>query len=434
MYTYKKILALLRNRFVKNSASIFISSLISKLLGFVSVFIIINYLSAESFGYFSIGILAANAVPQLADFGLSTTFIRFGSYLKTQSVEQKRFLLKKLFKIRILSILFFVPLGLVLSYGLEIIYNKKELALFLMLGLLISIPIVIRNYLQTIWKINESFVRLSIFQITGNACFLIATVFLYIFDRISAIWAIVAFGAAPSSVILFNLTYIRNEWSGKIDKLNLNINKNIIFFSKWLTFSTIIVFLNEQLDAIMIAYYIGVDGVGIYFAARKFIDPVLLLSVSISTVYLPQVSQFKDISEFKKNSTKIIILSSIFLLIALVSIMISESIFSIFDREYALSADVFRILAFLPFFKFCNQISGIFLIVLNNVNSITKINLIQLSSNFIFNILLIPYYGVRGAAYATLAASLVGTFCLYLTLQKTITNYKNNLIFFIKED
>jgi O-antigen/teichoic acid export membrane protein len=189
----------------------------------------------------------------------------------------------------------------------------------------------------------------------------------------------------------------------------------IFHFTKWVFMSYIATSLAGKLDIFLLSSWKGSESVGLYAAAQQLVQPMPLLIGAITTVLLPQVSRMTQRHEFasyiKKVSLGALLLCLGFLPVLLLGGFIINLIFG--DR-FSDSILAFQILfaAYLPA-VFANPISLV-VFAKNRPQLLTFVNYGQLALTLVATIIMIPIWGINGAALAFFISTSFGAACSIL--------------------
>lgn len=198
----------------------------------------------------------------------------------------------------------------------------------------------------------------------------------------------------------------------------------------------IITFANYKADLILVNYFIGPIGAGVYVVAMQFSEKLWLFSGAVSTVLLPKLSELSS-NEEEKTALTPIVCRGVLVLTGLASLLL-----------VALAEPVVRIM-FGPAFYGAVPVlyaltPGIILwaggrVLANDVASRGKpefnlyISLVVLTTNLLGNLILIPSFGLLGAAIATSLAYLVD-FILKLVVYVRFTGNDWIRVVFVQGD
>jgi O-antigen/teichoic acid export membrane protein len=175
-----------------------------------------------------------------------------------------------------------------------------------------------------------------------------------------------------------------------------------------LQISDILTFIFLKIDTLLIGAFLGTAEIALYEIARKIPEALTSLYEAFRMVFLPIVSKLIAREERKKasqtinNSTRL--LSFVTALGALIALLFGSQIISmIFSDKYLLSVPVFVLLMMVLKFSLIDYTFGYSLVALGNTKATALINVAHCSISLICSLILIPLYGIIGAASATLA-------------------------------
>ena len=169
-----------------------------------------------------------------------------------------------------------------------------------------------------------------------------------------------------------------------------------------------------KLDKIFIKFYLGSFDLGVYVAAIRLYEGWIMIPQVIALSLLPAIVKLKQSSQetYERRMSLffryILIMNVILALI--VTVFANEIILLLYGDSYIDSANVLKIVIWCSVLMGIGSISFRYLVVENLEKKILIIMALTLSSNVLFNIVLIPLYGVTGAAMALLASLFIGYF------------------------
>lgn len=178
--------------------------------------------------------------------------------------------------------------------------------------------------------------------------------------------------------------------------------------------SGLIIIIYMRIDQVMIKWLLDVESVGYYSAAVRLSEIWFFIGAVLCNALFPALVKAKMNSE-ELYKSRLQSLLSLNVLIAL-SVIIPISLFSsqiisfLFGPEFMPAASVLAIHAWSLLFIFVGQVGSRWLI---NEN-LQKLNLyrtvVGMFVNIILNFLLIPPYGIQGAAIATLFSQMAASY------------------------
>jgi len=205
--------------------------------------------------------------------------------------------------------------------------------------------------------------------------------------------------------------YKLKKYDYKKWKFNKHLSLILIRDSWPLLLTNIGIVLYMRIDQIMIGNILGVKEVGVYSVGVKLVELWYFIPNAIIASFFPgMVALYKtDIDLFYSKLQKLYnLMAFISYLIVIPSVIYAKKIiFFMYGDKYEGAETVFIILIINTFFVFLAYPRTIFL---NTVNWSKVYLLIAFSGSFIniiLNVFLIPYYGIEGAAWASLVAYII---------------------------
>ena len=174
--------------------------------------------------------------------------------------------------------------------------------------------------------------------------------------------------------------------------------------------SAVAYFIMQSVDIIILTAYEGYDKVAYYSIAVKLATVTALALMSVNIVVAPKIAEIYNnndhskLNKLIKDSSRIIFSISIPILAIL--FVFSELMLSFFGENYVLAKDALSILLAAQFFSSICGPGAIYLNMTGKQQKLNKILIAGLFINVILNFLLIPSYGIEGAAIATLISML----------------------------
>ena len=205
-------------------------------------------------------------------------------------------------------------------------------------------------------------------------------------------------------------------------KFEWQIAKQQIKTSLPLIFSLLVIGINLKIDQVLINIFLDHKAVGEYAAAAKISEAWYFLPSALLSSYFPEI--IKQIKQQDLVKQKIINLCAIlfYLAFAVAIIMMLTADFLvvfIFGKAYIAGASVLKIHIWAGVFIF----TGIPITKLLIANQLEIYHVYGKSFaallNVVLNILLIPKYGIQGAAWSTLISYAIGSFFSYALFSKS---------------
>jgi O-antigen/teichoic acid export membrane protein len=200
------------------------------------------------------------------------------------------------------------------------------------------------------------------------------------------------------------------EWSVRFGTLRSLIREWRIFAAEtWLAT------LYLSLDVILLSFFWGEAAVGLYDAAWKLIRLGQVVANAFTTAVFPLISRlYHDSREtFQQVSEQSIkyILAIVLPAVLCISILSERVVLLLFDRQYAESAPVLQVLAWLLIPQFLNPFLSRVLYARGQQRRSLIVSAVGLASFLAVGLYLIPKFGVIGTAWSAVLSSYAALAC-----------------------
>ncbi len=182
----------------------------------------------------------------------------------------------------------------------------------------------------------------------------------------------------------------------------------------WVTYISFLVY--TQVDRLMIKWYMGESEVGIYTIGVQLSTILAILLGPIQNSLFPKMMElyredYKKYYQFYLFSNTLV--TQFYLIITLISIVVVKLAFGyVYAQEYSPAIGVYTILAVSVFIKANGSLQTGHMTLKNITKKSFYKTLISLVINIVLNALLIPKYGIDGAAIATLITQFTALFLI----------------------
>lgn len=222
-----------------------------------------------------------------------------------------------------------------------------------------------------------------------------------------------------STVVLYFILKNRKEDQDDYQEDSLN---GIIKYSLPIVFSTVSIYLLSSIDVFLIKYFEGNNYVAFYSVAVKVISTIsvainsISLSIATETAYNYANSNFENLRKIMKKSGQIIFYFSF--LSSVVLFFFREPILCVFGKQYLASVNVYTILLVGNFIMSISGNTYIYLLMTNKGMLMVKLLLLSVVINLSLNLILIPRFGIEGAAVASIVSIIFWNFLGALYIYK----------------
>lgn len=354
----------------------------------------------------------------IGKMGLDTAIVKFiAETISGKKLEQ----LKSVYRTGSLIVLsgsvIIATVFVVLSIQLSIaFFDSAEKAYLIRLMGLTIIPFAQMSYNSESLRGMKKISLFSFFQ--NSSVYFSMLVLLLIFFLIFRTPQVIIPSLSIGIFILFILSFITVR--KQIGKLTATIQKQkeknfslrfILQISLPMLLSNSLFLIMNWTDTLMLSYFEEEAAVGIYNTALKIAALNSIALVAINSIAAPKFAELysqRESARFKKVVKQTTLLSfSISFPIFIIILLLPEFLLSIFGEEFIPGTTALLILLAGQAF---NAFAGSTMNVLNMTHKEKvgrNILLIGVCVNFILNIILIPRYGINGAAIATASSSIL---------------------------
>lgn len=404
-HTFKKNVILIK------SLSSIIIKVLSAALSMILLILLAKVMNEKEFGLYTTAIAFITILSMPISMGLSTLIVRNTAYY----YEKNEFSSIKALWIWCFSIIF-VPASilLLLAFGILIIVDFQLMSSNFHYLLIACLFLAL---FMGLTDISASGIKGLGYVILGQVPSLILRPLLLVFllfafyisaITISAREAILFHVLASLSALIFVSFFIVN----KVDERVIKVKEKKFQSSLWrksvlpLTMASGLQLLNSQLDVLMVSYFTNLENVAYYKAASS----ISMLVVFGLHAMQPIISQRIAVLFAKNEVNKILSLNlsgvaiSSLVSVPLIAIILFEGdmiLFHLFGEGYQKS---YMTLSILSIGQLVNSIFGfgVSILIMINKESKTLISLIFATIlNVLGNIILIPNFGIEGAAIST---------------------------------
>jgi O-antigen/teichoic acid export membrane protein len=400
----------------------FTGTFIGTALGYFSRMIIARFLGASDYGLISLGFAAMSITATLSLVGFNEGIQRFVSFYKGKNDEGKIkgtifCALKICFSLSlILTLLIFFYADWI---SVNVFHEAKLTSVLRIFA--IGVPFWV---LATIFnsgtigfqEIKYKVYTMFIFKDTFKLIAIVTLIALGYEVLGAAVGWVLAIIGMPFLAFYFLEKKVFSVFNTKVKAVS--VDKELFFFSFPLIFAGIAGLITSWTDTLMLGYFCTSSEVGIYNVAMPTANLLGIVLSAFGIIFMPVVTELyarnkeEDLRNAYSSVTKWIftIVLPGFLLMSLFSVSIIKIMFGL---EYVDGATALSILAFSYFVSAIVGLAGSILTTYGKTKIVMGCSFVGACSNVLFNLILIPIFGVNGAAIAT-GSSIVLMCFLYL--------------------
>ncbi|MGG6841319.1 UNVERIFIED_CONTAM: oligosaccharide flippase family protein [Mammaliicoccus sciuri] len=397
---------------IKDSIIYFFSKFFPSIISIVTMFLFLKLMDSEDYGIYSIVIISIGLVNIITSQWLRSSMIRYFFNIPG-----------------ILNTIITIQIGIITLLGIlniiTLIYFEVRMSMIIITTMLIVNIIVfefLNNYYRTIIKpkivLFGNLIRNFIF-------FIILIIIIYYKNDISILDAIISFTIGLIVSNFYLLYFFNYKTLLVIDKSHL---KKISIYGIPLTLSFALGVFLQNIDKYMITYLLDIKSNGNYSLIYDFVHNSLYMIIgALGMASLPRIlKQSKSLintKEFEKY-IEVLYIISIPLTFSFISVS-SELALIINSYGYQTSSYIIILITIATFIHGTNTfVYGQAVQLMQNTKIIYVPSLIAIIVNIILNILLLPNFGISGAAISILLAFICSNIFIYnFSLKKSGINY-----------
>lgn len=398
-------------------------------LGYLNRFVLfILFLTTEQIGLLGLVLAVGLIFAQFSNLGMAYAVWRFQPFFINPEKRNYGFFQLAIY-VNLVGVVLFSLIFYLLKEPICAYYVEKS-ALFidyyywtLPIGITVSFFLTMDNYLRNLHKNVISVVASELVVRIVTTVLICLFVWKQItFDQLLIIQSISYF--LPLALLLAQLSRNRQVfWSVK-DITVPNRFKRIIFsFSVYSYFNFIGVLLVVQLDTIMVASMLGLSEAGVFSIVINAVSGLQVPYRSLIRISSPFVSKYWKQRDMKAMQLLYARVSSIALVLGLLLFLMfwvnRNDIFGLLPMEYMDASPVFLLLAIGRLVDMYCGLNGSILITSKKFKSDLWFTGFLLTMVIILNLLLIPRFGIMGAAISTASAYVLYNIFRTLYLYKT---------------
>jgi O-antigen/teichoic acid export membrane protein len=374
---------------------------------FTTVFLT-RILGVNDFGLYSLGLVILQGGAILALFGLNNGALKYiSAYL---ALNDKRKVKGTIIQVILFPLIFGSIISVfvfLFSSFIANFFGKPELSPVIKV---FSLGIPLFALMQSSEAVTRSFKTVR-YKVLGEKILKPFLNFLFVFVLYLLGYRLLGMAFAFVLSVLITVLFIISGIKKIFPLISLkNIapefeTRKLFSTSSSLMLIYVIIFLLHWIDISMVGYFLASEDVGIYQVAVKVSSLVLMSLAALNAIFIPTISSLYHKEEKEKLSSvfKTVTRWGLFLglLILLVLVVSPKEIMMIFGSGFVLGISSLLILCFGQLIYVGIGSSGNMLIMTGKEKIETLNDIGVLILDVVLNLILIPKYGILGAAIAT---------------------------------
>lgn len=409
-----------------------ITKILRILLTVISSVVIANFLGPEGQGIYKLSILFPNLLIVFSNIGLGQAII----YLNNRDKKSRQEIINSILSFGIIiSVMVFLIGWAILFFWGKILFPDVSFT-FLVIGLFATPFLFLNSLIGSVFLSQKNAKIYNFTKIANSLIFLVFLIVLLLINWLTTSLAIIGFSL--TSFIAFAYLVFLYFKKGNIFyfKLKKRIILDAITYGTKVFVSQLINFLQFRFDSFIINYFISPASVGLYAVAATLSEKTWVVSQSVGEMLFPKTASEKDKTksvDFTIKTFKFVLLSTI----AIASVLLVSAEFLIgllYPPEYDVSILPFKILLI-------GSISiGGWRVLINDMygrnlmNPVINLGIISAILNIILGVLLIKYFGIVGAAWASSITYTLSLIMMMIVFSSKLGIKFYKLILYDKED
>jgi O-antigen/teichoic acid export membrane protein len=393
---------------LKSSGFVLVFKVLGAISGYVFAFVVSKY-GADTYGIYELAFTALMILSVIVKWGLDGATVRFTQeYLVSGDKGKIRSLVSKSVFTIFISALVVGLLFFLLRKSLAEAFDEPNLEkayVWVAVGLL---PFVLLQYYSEALRALKNMKAFSVFQV-GSVLILASGIFILLKDIALSKGEIATLAFVISTAVFAFGAYLIFQKSFRIRVGDIPAEqidfKSVLKVGVPLLISGSLFLVISWTDTLMIGYYKSSTDVGIYRIAFKVATLITFIQFAVNSIAAPTIASLyaeDDLTALRKYIKYIGVINAAFAIpITLFIIVFSEPLLNLFGAEYTSGMVLLPILAI---GQLVNALAGPVMYILNMTGKeklSQRIMIWMTGLNIILNVVLIPRYGIVGAAIAT---------------------------------
>ncbi|NPE27574.1 flippase [Methanococcoides sp. SA1] len=266
----------------------------------------------------------------------------------------------------------------------------------------------------------------ALVNITQNVSVAALSIALVLFFKMDVTGAIIGYVAPTIAIGIVSIFLTRHDIKPSLF-MSKTVLKEISWFGFYVVIANSIGIINMQIDSLMVGHFMNETEVGYYAVAIIFMQGVILLPQVVQRVTTPVMAKYYGKNDFESirkliKSTMVKTFGGILFISVIIAVFGNYLIITIFTEEFLPA--YLPMLILLVGYSICAPIGS----VGNTLSSVGKVNIVFKMTalcalmNTLLNLMLIPTFGLIGAASATSISQIITLLIHLLFIKKYVFN------------
>ncbi len=415
-------------RLKKNLFSLALGEIGTKVLGALMYFVLARYLGPKGFGVYSVAVSFAVIFGLVSGLGIDSYIVK--ELARNPSRIDEIFSNAMFLKLIGGLLAFAASVGICMLLGYDI--QTKSAIIIFSITLLFS---AVTNLYDSIFRGFQQ-MEFSAMIMMGRSLITICIILVMILFNSSLDMIVSAHVITGFLLMTGFYFFIRNKYCRFNFSISRTVLKELIIGGFPFIATGVVFIINAKADVLLLSKLADIESVGIYDAANELILVLFIIPSLLSQVLYPHMSQQflnsrKGLADVINMSLRVIIFISVPISLG-VMILAPKIIHLFYGAKYANSSIVLLIMGAGISIVFLRSLLGWVLAAVEKVTWMMWINVYNLVLNVVFNVALIPKFGYKGAAVATISSMVLGTLTVLRVIKKEVPELTSVTLLYVK--
>jgi len=384
---------------VKSGFWLGLMNFLNRGLQIVMIVVLANLLDPADFGLMGIALLSLSALKKFSNLGLSTALIQD----KDENIDRY---LNSAWVLQIARGLVIVGILLVAAPLIASVFDEPRVVDVLRVIAVSPLLLAVRNPAVVYFQKDLDFHKEFLYKTSGSvAQFCVALGYALLFPTV---WALV-FGFVTADIVRLLVSYLAHPFRPRL-AFDLEDAKDLVGYGKWITATSILVFLYTEGDDIIVGWLLGATPLAFYQNAYRLSNaPATEITQVIAGVMFPTYSTLQeDLSAVRDGYFRTLQITTLITFPAALGIAAVAPVFvrSFMGEEWIPMVRTLQLLTVYGLLRSIGKTTGPVYKALGKPDYVTKLSALRL---ILVVILIIPAterLGIEGAAMVVVAVGL----------------------------
>jgi len=414
---------------VRGAGILFIGTIVGYLFRFIYRVVVSRYAGPENYGLLSLGEMVLNIGILMALIGVNLGVVKFMSHYISLNQYNKA---KGSFfaALKITSILGLIVTVLLVIFSeiisVKIFNNELLTPIFIVFSLTIPVYGLLLIFSRALIALKKPEYQFFSVTIGRNFSALIFTIIVILLEGSVLHISIASLVSFIIALVIAFFLVEKKAYSFFRSKIEPVYNyKELLYFSMPLFFSAVFVNIMNWADTFLIGSMKTITDVGVYNVAMPLAASLAMFLSAFASMFFPIMNELKARNEIDKiGETYSLVMKWLYLFslpgVLLVILFPRQILNILFGESYVVGSSVLVILIIANFINVILGPANQVLMTFDRTKFIFGVNSTLVVLNIILNIILIPKFGIEGAAYATAVSLVLRQLIIFLTARRVL--------------